>query len=330
MKKANLSIFVPHLGCPNLCSFCEQTNISGAASAPTPAQVMNLCKDAQQRMSGQKFSAQIAFFGGSFTAIDRDYMIALLEAAAPFTYGVFSGIRISTRPDCINTEILSLLKKYRVKTIELGAQSMSDAVLLKNRRGHTAKDVCYAAKLIQDSGFSLGLQMMTGLDGADATSDLKTGEQLAALNPDCVRIYPTIVMDGSELAERYRMGQYQPQTLAQAVTLGAQLLELFEQIHKIPVIRMGLHAQKTLEQGMLAGPYHPAFRELCEGKLLCDMIEKSLETPGRYQLHISPKSCSKLTGHGAHGIEKLRKMGYYIKIIQDPELSGLQFKLEGM
>lgn len=330
MRHANLSIFVPHLGCPNQCSFCNQHSISGAEKPPDAAYVAALCRQAEGALAGRCVDAEIAFFGGSFTAIDRDYMLELLEAAAPFAEGrVFRGIRISTRPDCIDQDMLELLACYPISAIELGAQSMSEHVLSCNLRGHTAAQVEQAAARIQDSGFDLGLQMMTGLYGADEQTDLETAERLAKLSPQTMRIYPTIVMEGTRLAALYRSGAYLPQTLDSAVCLGAKLLTFFGQ-KKIPVIRMGLHAQDTLESGMVAGPYHPAFRELCEGRQMRDRLtELLLQQPkGSYTVHVAKKSISKLVGHGARPIDDLRELGYNIRIKQDAELTDLSIELE--
>src|SRR5659263_124650 len=191
-------------------------------------------------------------------------MVSLLEAAAPFVgENGFKGIRISTRPDAIDEERLLILKKYNVTAIELGAQSMDDGVLLLNRRGHTAVDVINAARLIKSSGFELGLQMMTGLYGDTQQGALKTAIEIAKLEPKTVRIYPTIVLEETLLAELYHKGEYLPQSLEDAVSLCAQLLEYFF-LQGIKVIRLGLHASEGIENGRISGPWHPAFRELCE------------------------------------------------------------------
>ncbi len=331
MRHANLAIFVPHLGCPNRCSFCDQHRISGAGQPPTGEQVGQLCETAASQLRGRCPEAEIAFFGGSFTAIDRAYMCELLEAAAPYVGEVFGGIRISTRPDAIDREVLELLARYSVRSIELGAQSMSDAVLSANQRGHTAADVERASALIRESGFSLGLQMMTGLYRADEQSDFETAERLAALRPDTVRIYPTVVMEGTRLAALYRAGEYRPQSLEQAVALGARLLGFFDGLG-IRVIRMGLHAQESLVSGRVAGPYHPAFRELCEGRLMEQRLASLLSgrPQGAYIVCVSPKSVSKVCGHGGQGIAKLRALGYHIKVEQDRAMSGLAVRLKGV
>lgn len=332
MRHANLSIFVPHVGCPHLCSFCNQRSISGSYGLPSAQTVEALGQQSAAQLRASGVPAEIAFFGGSFTAIGRDYMLELLRAAQPFVQqGIVSGIRISTRPDYIDPEVLALLAQYRVTAIELGAQSMSDAVLAANGRGHTAQDVQRAARLVQDGGFELGLQMMTGLFRADAQSDLETAHQLVQLHPDTVRIYPTVVMTDTLLADYYRFGVYRPQPLCQAVEDCARLIELFEQAG-IQVIRVGLHAQESLSEGMLAGPYHPAFRELCEGAIWAKLLQKAFygKPQGRYQVSVAPRALSKITGHGAQPIENLRRMGYTIKIKQDCRLKGRSFRIGEM
>ena len=200
MCHANTAIFVPHNGCPHRCSFCNQNAITGQAKQPPPADVEQAAKRAAETLP-KGVTAELAFFGGSFTAIERNYMVSLLKAAQPFLQaGVFSGIRCSTRPDCIDADILSLLKDYGVKAVELGAQSMNDDVLRRNRRGHTAADVERAAGLIRAAGLSLGLQMMVGLPGDTPNGAWETARCLAALGPETMRIYPTIILSGSLLA----------------------------------------------------------------------------------------------------------------------------------
>ena len=195
MRKTNISIFVPHIGCPQKCSFCNQNTITGQAKPATAEDVVKAVETAIDNNKDGKFKYEIAFFGGSFTAVDRDYMISLLEAAQPYLKsGDVDGIRISTRPDFIDKDVLSILSKYGVTAIELGAQSMNDKVLKANLRGHTSEDVKNACALIKKSGFELGLQMMTDLYTSTRGIDFATAREFAKLKPKTVRIYPTVVL----------------------------------------------------------------------------------------------------------------------------------------
>lgn len=328
MKHANLSIFVPHAGCPHQCSFCSQRTISGVEAAPSGAQVTALCTRCAESLA-ESTEAEIAFFGGSFTGLDRAYMLELLKAAFPFVEnGTFHGIRISTRPDYIDGDVLDVLARYGVTSIELGAQSMDDGVLLSNGRGHCAADVESAAGLVKKAGFSLGLQMMTGLWRSTSEKDFATAQKLEALEPDTMRIYPTVVLEKTALAELYRRGVYEPQTLPEAVELGAALLDFFLK-RDIRVIRMGLHDEPSLREARVAGPWHPAFRELCEGLLLAKRVAEVLDqNPGPVTVFVSRASVSKMLGHGAFPVEYLRRLGYNITIKEDKALSGLEFQIK--
>lgn len=323
-KHANVAIFVPFNGCPHRCSFCDQRSITGKVYQPTAEDVRLALETAIDSLKENTKYSEIAFFGGSFTALDRDYMHMLLESTAPYI-DRFKGIRISTRPDCIDGEILSLLKQYKVTAIELGAQSMDDRVLCMNERGHTAADVVCAAELIRNGGFELGLQMMTGLYGSSDELDLCTAERFIELRPDTVRVYPTIVMKGTRLGELYEQGVYRPQELDGAVALCARLLTLFER-EGIRVIRVGLHDTETLRRDMLAGPYHPAFRELCESRIMLDKATALLKDkePGTYTLRVSPKSRSKMTGNKKSNLIALFDRGYDITILEDENLKDLE------
>ena len=265
---------------------------------------------------------EIAFFGGSFTAIDREYMLSLLDATKPYI-DRFYGIRISTRPDCIDEEVLDILKSYKVTAIELGAQSMDDKVLLMNERGHSSDDVRRASELIKSYGFELGLQMMTGLYGSSDDLDRYTAREFIRLSPDTVRIYPTIVMKGTRLGELYEAGEYRPQTKDEAVELCSELLLMFED-RGIPVIRMGLHDSESLRRDMLAGPHHPAFRELCESRILFEKAVEILKTkkPGIYSVHVPPGSYSKMSGNKKCNVFAFSEMGYQIRVVEDSSLSG--------
>ena len=322
MPHSNIAIFIPHAGCPNKCSFCNQKSISGADKQPEFTDVQKVCKQAISEVN-DKENTEIAFFGGSFTAIERSYMIGLLEAAQPFIgEGKFRGIRISTRPDCINEEILALLKSYKVTAIELGVQSMSDEVLYANDRGHTSEDVQKAAKLIHQSGIELGLQMMVGLYKSNADLDTFTAMELIKLTPKAVRIYPVAILEGTKLAELYRKGEYIPMELETAVRLCADLLKLFQDAD-IDVIRLGLHASDLVESQLIGGLYHPAFRELCEGLLYRDIIaEKINGKSSKFTIEVSTKSVSKAIGQKKSNIEYFSKQGTNIRIKPSNTLVG--------
>lgn len=247
-------------------------------------------------------------------------MLSLLDATVPYI-DRFKGIRISTRPDCIDEEILNLLKSYRVTSIELGAQSMDDTVLSANDRGHTAEDVRKASGLIKHFGFELGLQMMTGLYRSSDELDRHTAREFIALRPDTVRIYPTIVMRGTRLDELYQAGVYRPQLLDEAVDLVSTMIPLFEN-EGIKVIRVGLHDSETLKTDRLAGPYHPAFRELCESRIMLNQAIAMLsgKEVGAHTLCVNPKSRSKMTGNKKSNLIALKERGYEITIQEDASL----------
>lgn len=324
-KHANLSIFVPHAGCPQQCSFCNQHSISGAMHLPTAKEVAALC-DAHLPTPGEGADTEIAFFGGSFTAIDRTLMEELLAAAAPFVeLGRAAGIRISTRPDAISPEILTVLKRYHVTAIELGAQSMSDTILRLNRRGHNALSVRFAAAQIKNAGFSLGLQMMIGLFGeTDPVRFARdTAIALAGLAPDTVRIYPALVLKDTYLASLMEGGAYKPLTVEQAVEATAPLIAMFEE-KGIRVIRVGLHDEPGLAEAVLGGPYHPAFRQLCEARLYLEEFRRQLLpfTPGRYEALVAMGQRSTAAGQKNENLARLAGEGYQLVITESPTVSG--------
>lgn len=316
---ANIALFVPHIGCPRQCSFCDQRAITGGAQAPAPADVEKAAATAARTLGERARDAEVAFFGGSFTAIDQSYMEALLQAAqeAVARYH-FKGIRLSTRPDAVGEGMLALLSQYGVTAIELGAQSMDDGVLALNRRGHTAAQTADAARRIKARGFELGVQMMTGLYGDTDEKALLTGERLIALGPQTVRIYPTVVLPGTELAALYQAGEYIPQTLEQAVELCARLLPLFEGAG-VRVIRVGLHAQQEVEGKALAGAYHPALRQLVESRLFLRQLQGELlgRPPGAYEVAVNPRSLSTAQGQRKTNLQALGQIGYRVALSQD-------------
>lgn len=324
MKKGNISIFVPHIGCPHKCSFCNQNTITGHETAPTAGDVEAAVRTA---LNQNDFEYEIAFFGGSFTAIDRQYMISLLESAYSFvqTSSRVTGIRISTRPDYIDDKILTLLKKYGVTSIELGAQSMNDDVLRMNMRGHTAENVRKASRLIKEYGFELGLQMMTGLYGSDDEKDLFTANEIIKFKPDTVRIYPTVVLDNTYLGSLYKAGRYIPNDVQKSVEICAKIVPLFNK-NNIKVIRLGLHASDDVKNNMLAGGYHPSLGELVTSKImLCEILSHK---PGNYTVYINEKSISKLIGNKKCNLTELKEKGYTIDIEFDNKMNSNELKTE--
>lgn len=325
MRKSNISIFVPHIGCPHRCSFCNQNAITGQAEAPTPQDVCKAVERALQSNESGDYTYEIAFFGGSFTAIDRDYMISLLEAAYKYVQeDSVDGIRISTRPDFINEEILGILKKYGVTAIELGCQSMDDDVLRTNMRGHTSDDVRDAAKLIKDNGFELGVQMMTNLLRSTRRHDIDTANKLIELQPDTVRIYPTVVLKDTYIARVYQEGRYTPSTLEQTVALCADLVDMFEK-SGVKVIRVGLHSSPDIKRNMLAGGYHECLGELVESRRMFNKITRAW--PGKYDVYINEKSISKLLGNKKSNIKALERLGYRLKIKYKNSLAPNELEL---
>ncbi len=333
-KHGNVALFVPHAGCPHRCSFCDQRAIAGTEERLTPDKVEAACLQAESRITLPGRQAELAFFGGSFTALPKKEMCALLDAALPFVRrGVFRGIRLSTRPDCVDEGILAALAGRSVTAVELGAQSMDDAVLVQNGRGHTAADVERAAGLIRARGLSLGLQMMTGLPGSTPDTDRETAARLAALRPDTMRIYPTVALRGTPLDGMVRSGAYIPPTLEETVALCAELLLFFEEERDIPVIRLGLHASPDLEQNRVAGPWHPAFRELCEGRIYRDRAASLLREcgipPGPVRLLVHPRALSAMIGQRRGNVVWFRERGYRVEVEGDPALSRYRVKIGG-
>jgi histone acetyltransferase (RNA polymerase elongator complex component) len=328
---ANIPIFVPHGGCRERCSFCNQRAASGQIVAPTPADVREMLEKAYRSLGEKARSAQIAFFGGSFTALPPEERRPLLAVAKPYVdAGAFAGIRISTRPDCVDEDILDELLAAGVVAVELGAQSMDDAVLAANHRGHTAAQVTDAATRIRQRGLELGLHMMTGLYRATPTSDKATALALAELRPDTMRIHPTLVLRDTALARLYEAGQYTPETLEEAVESCANILAIFWE-RGIPVIRLGLHDEPSLAENLLAGPYHPAFRELVEGNILLRKALAAIQAagiaPGDVTLEVHPRNISTMAGQNRRNMAALAEQGFQARIRPNDSVPPLEVQV---
>ena len=331
-KQYIIPIFVPHLGCPNSCTFCNQKTISGEQNKVTENDVRETIEYYLNNFKEKDSYKEVAFFGGSFTGIDVEEQEMLLKTAYDYIVEKkIDGIRISTRPDYIDKRTLKRLKKYKVKTIELGVQSTNDYVLEKCRRGHTYEDVKKASKLIKRYGFVLGHQMMVGLPDSTEKDEIKTATDLIKLKPNIVRIYPVLVIKGTELEKQYLSGEYEPLELNQAVERCKELSYLFGK-KKIKVIRIGLQNTDTIcnpenqNSEVVAGPYHETFRQLVESSIYYDTIVNKIK---KYNVKVKevevvthPQNVSNIVGYKRENIEKLKNMyDVDLKIIQDIKCS---------
>lgn len=315
IRHYNIPVFVPHKGCPNDCVFCNQKKITGVSENENFGEIENMISEHLSTMYRPSY-IEIAFFGGSFTGIDVSLQKKYLEIAEKFVdEGKVDGIRLSTRPDYISKEILDMLKSYGVTAVELGAQSMDDDVLLKNRRGHRAEDTVKAVALLKEYGFETGLQMMTGMYGSDAQTDLVSGEKIATLAPDTVRIYPTVVLGETMLEKLYEAGEYIPPSLDESVEVCAKLYRLFEE-KGVRIIRTGLQATDTIcEKGsIVAGAYHSAFGELVRSRIFRDEMEVKVKK-GEKVIFVPKKQISVAIGQKRANIKYFKeKYGIDIEV----------------
>ncbi len=312
MRHINIPVFIPHLGCPNHCVFCNQRSISGVKEFD-PTTVKDIIEEALST-SGDDCEAEIAFFGGSFTGIDRSLMIELLEIGYSYVLkGRVKSIRCSTRPDYINEEILTILKHYGVKVIELGLQSSNDRVLEISGRGHSFEDEKKACRLIVDAGFDLIGQMMIGLPGSTPESEAETADFIIKSGAVGARIYPTVVFYDTELAALTKCGSYKPLSVDEAAERSARVLERFV-CANVDVIRIGLCASENLrsEQTYFAGPNHPAIGEIVESRLflkrITDEYKKLSEKPKSIKIIVNKGSLSKAIGQKKINKTKLKEM----------------------
>lgn len=323
-RKYIIPIFVPHLGCPNDCTFCNQKKISGQKKSVSGSEVKEIVEYYLNSFNGSDKYVEIAFFGGSFTGIKEEKQIELLSAAYEFIkQGKVDSIRISTRPDYINQKNLDILKKYNVRTIELGVQSANDFVLNKCKRGHNFEDVRRASKLIRKNKFILGHQMMVGLPESNQKDEIETAKKLIALHPKIIRIYPVLVIKDTQLATDYINGEYAPNTLEQAIETSAILLKMFRK-KKIDVIRIGLQNTDEIcnpedeRSQVVAGPYHPAFRQLVESRICYDEILKKIKGLNnkvkKIRVSVNPKDVNNYIGHKRENIKKIKET-YNVDVI---------------
>lgn len=293
-----IPIFVPHEGCPHDCVFCNQDSITGQEAPVDAAYVRDTIEAYLRTIRRENSVIEVSFFGGTFTAISLDKQKELLAVAKEYKdRGLIHLIHLSTRPDYIDDSILRNLKDYSADVIELGIQSMDDEVLLKSGRGHTARQAEDASRLIKQYGFTLGHQIMLGLPGDDFQKDIKTAQEVIRMGPAICRIYPALTIKDTEMEKLYREGKYTPYTLEEAVDISKTIYSMLVS-EGINVIRIGLQPTEEINEGkdIVAGPFHPAFRELVEGSLYSDMIKEELagKEAADIVIWINEKDISKL------------------------------------
>ncbi len=338
-KQYIIPIFVPHLGCPNDCTFCNQKTISGQTKQVTPADVRKTIEYYLKNFKEENKNIEVAFFGGSFSGIEREHQEALLKVAHEYIISKkIDSIRISTRPDYIDKDELKFLKKYGVKTIELGVQSTNDYILKRCKRNHTFADVKKASRMIRMRGFTLGHQMMVGLPESNLLDEIRTAKDLIKLKPKIVRIYPVLVLKGTELEKEYDEGTYIPLSVEQAVERCKELCYLFEK-KNIKVIRIGLQSTDTISDisknensEVVAGPYHETFRQLIDSSVMYDKIVNIIKSYNvkvkEVEIITSPENINNVVGYKKENILKLKE--YYdvnAKVKSDDKIKNGNIKI---
>jgi histone acetyltransferase (RNA polymerase elongator complex component) len=332
-----IPIFLPHAGCPHHCVFCNQVSITGAKhEAVEPDKIRIQIREFLNYKKESRKPVQIAFFGGNFLGLKLEDIKSWLKLAGEFVdRGLVDGIRFSTRPDTIDAARLDTLENYPISTVELGVQSMDDQVLALAGRGHRASDTIRAVKALKKRQLSVGLQMMVGLPGDSEARSLATARKIANLDPDCARIYPTVVVANSRLAQWFKKGEYLPLPLEEAVSLVKKVYLLFKQ-EGIEVIRMGLQATDDLadESTVLAGPHHPSFGHLVYSEIFYDNALAAIESAGLVKdtliIMVNPRSISKMRGLNNSNIKRLKEKFKFeaIDVIPDSSLAEEEMNIE--
>jgi len=336
-KHYNIPVFITHSGCKNDCVFCNQKIITGHSESSgeketrdTIEKFIDIIFNRIDIDNNNYVGTEIAFFGGSFTGLEKSQMIRFLEIANEYIdkYKIINGVRLSTRPDYISPEIIDILLKYRVKSIELGIQSMFDDVLTACKRGCTVKDTEKACALIKSAGINLTGQMMLGLPESNREKDIETARRLIELKIDSARIYPTVVLHDTQLYDMYKRGKYEPINLDEAVFRCKEIKKIFDK-NKIEILRMGLCSSDDFNNGSdninIIGAYHPAFGELVEGEIIYGKLVEDIKiiNSEKIIIYADKKSMSKIIGHKRKNIDRLRQRFFDkdIKILENQKNS---------
>lgn len=328
-KNYTIPIFIPELACPFQCLYCNQQKISGTLSIPSDKEILKIIDDHLKTIP-ENSHVELGFFGGNFTGIPINEQKHYLELVQKYLQqGKIDAIRCSTRPDYINEKVLELLKRYGVKTIELGSQSVHNDILLLAERGHAFEDTVRASKMIKDFGFNLGLQMMIGLPGDTKEKSIYTAQKIIELGAENTRIYPTLVIRDTKLEALYKNGEYEALSLNEAVDWTADILELFEQAN-VKILRVGLHPSEGLLDGseLVAGPFHPSFRELVYTKIWRKKLDVLDLDKNELKISVSPKELNYAVGYQSTNKKWLEENFNYVKFVIDPKLKKRNFHVD--
>jgi histone acetyltransferase (RNA polymerase elongator complex component) len=323
-----IPVFIPDLACPFQCVFCNQKNISGRIKIPDANNVTEIVEKHLATIPAGSFT-EIGFFGGNFTGVEKALQQELLAAAEKFiTAGKVNGIRISTRPDYINEDILNFLKSLSVSTIELGAQSFDDEVLRLSGRGHNAETTVRSSLLIKQSGFSLGLQMMVGLPGDTLEKAISTAKKIAELGADNTRIYPALVIKDTVLEKLFSEKKYIALSLNEAISQVKEVYRILEDAG-INILRVGLHPSEGLinKEILIAGPFHVSFRELVLTEIWREILNPLLQQEIHKNVIISvpPGQMNYAIGYNASNKKMLQQHFHNIKFVTDSLLIGRNY-----
>jgi histone acetyltransferase (RNA polymerase elongator complex component) len=329
IRHYTIPVFIPMEACPFHCIFCDQEKISGKRAVPSETDITSIVQKHLTTIPEKNSEIEVGFFGGTFTGLSPELQEGYFKAVIPFIEsGRISGIRLSTRPDFISIEILKLLKKYPVKTIELGAQSMDDEVLKRSGRGHTSGDTENASRMILEAGFKLGLQMMIGLPGDTEEKSVHTAQRIAELGATETRIYPVIVIKGTPLEKLFKEGKYNPLELEEAIRITKKVMTVFEEAG-VKIIRIGLHPSEGLlnRNDYIAGPFHPSFRELVMTSVWTDRFQELLNSKKgeNLEIRVNPADRNAAIGYSGKNRKLLEKLFLKVKFIADPGIKENTF-----
>lgn len=337
LKRFIIPIFIPNAGCPHLCVFCDQNEITGVRSNKVNAKTIydKVNSYLDTRPDWEK-EVELAYFGGSFTSLPMKRQKELLQAGADLIdKGLIDSLRISTRPDSISEKIIENLISYGVKTVELGVQSMTDEILDRSNRGHTAEDTVKAVEIIKQYRLFWIAQIMPGLPGDTTETIFSTAKRVTELKPQGVRIYPALVIKGTELERLYNEGSYLPLTLDETISILKGIVHLFDE-SEIPIIRIGLKPSDELERSVVSGPYHPSIGSMVMESIMYDRIFTEIDrlsfVPNTLTVKVNPSRISSAVGSNKINVINLKRAYNLkgLKIVQDDYVGEGEVVIDGI